>query len=442
MLTACSLGGDFGGTRYQCGAGGRCPDGQACIAGFCEVGDSDAPIGTDDGGDGGVGDGGVEARVCGSLSLLSDPFEDGVAPPWFERFEETGVTVTETGGQLVVALAAGTGDAYGGYRSTHYYDLTSGVFETKVGQLGGVHTILEIRDHQDRVVQLTVEGASMFAAVYNVPGAGIRRTIPYDPAHTYWRLRVTGPTLFWETSANRTTWNLLHSELVPFDLRHVRGVLAAGVRIATASQARFDDVNLAVAAGPGYCSASTLVDDFAAAPFEPLWSSYANPGCTISETGGKAVMTFTGIGSVFCGLVARHLFDLREGEVVIDSIDLPSRTNFVTYLQVVSPFTSESRVEATLDGGTFRAVNRRNGVDGPSVAVPYDRVMRRYWRIRGVGNQLEVGTSPDKVGWTTHLTVTPGFDPAVSVISYGAGHYASVAPTGTVMAQLPGLNAP
>ena len=455
LLTACSFSGDFGGTRYRCGEGGRCPDGQTCVAEYCVA---ESPV--DGGADGNIivdpdaatpdaatpdaagPDAPPPAPVCGSLWLLTDTFDNTNPRPEFYAWTETGTTVTETGGQLVVTVAGGDGTGFGGYTSNYFYDLTEGGLEAKIGAVGGRNTVIEVRNLQDQAAQVSWENGKISARVFGVASPGIRREIAYDPAQVYWRIRVSAGVMYWETSANRTTWNLLHSEAAPFDVQHVRGSLLAGGAATAPSTARFDEVNTAAPTSPGHCAGSTLVDDFAVAPLPPIWFPYSDGACTVTETGGKLTMTFPGTGSVFCGIASRHLYDFTASSLVIDSANLPSRTNFVSYLQLVSPLTGETRVELTLDSGTLFTVNRINGTNGPQSNTTYNATNHRYWRLRGVGTQVELAVSPDATTWTPRLTVTPGFALTAVEVNVGAGHYANVTPSGGVTAQVPGVNAP
>ena len=448
LAVACSFGSEFGGTRYQCGADDRCPDGQTCVAGYCEAepgsdgpGDPDA---SSPGPDAASPDAATVTPPCGSIGLLTDTFGGGGPGPQFFSWNDPGTSVVETGGQLLVSINAGSADAWAGYTTDHLWDLTNGALDARIGQVGGQHTVLEVRTYSgSAAAQLVAEGASFAVRVINGNTVATRRTVAYDPAQVYWRIRTASGTMSWETSANRTTWTVLHSEPTPFDVRHVRAILAAGGQLATASQARYDDLNPTVPAGLAHCPAAQLTDDFTSGGFAPAWQAYNDASCTITETGGKAVLAFPGTASSsWCGLLSLHLWSLVDSAVVIDSNELPNRGNFLSYFQVVSAANGESRVELSLDNGTLEAANRVAGVETTLATLTYSRTTHRYWRLRGVGDQIELATSPDQATWTTRATVRPDFALAPVRIGFGAGHYAAVSPSGTVTVGLPGLNAP
>ncbi len=68
---ACSFDQGFDGTRYRCGDGERCPDGQSCVASVCLPAAIDAAVdGAPDG-----PDGAMPPASCGGIALLRDSFD-------------------------------------------------------------------------------------------------------------------------------------------------------------------------------------------------------------------------------------------------------------------------------------------------------------------------------------------------------------------------------
>ena len=107
VTAACGLSVDYSNTRYQCGAGGLCPPGYACVAGEC--------VRDDDGVDAGLVDAPIDAEVdapAASGTWRSDSDVDFIAP----GYRVSGATVVSrgaiepvayyTGGVLVRASAA------------------------------------------------------------------------------------------------------------------------------------------------------------------------------------------------------------------------------------------------------------------------------------------------------------------------------------------------
>lgn len=428
VLTACSFDAGFDGTRYRCGVGERCPDGQVCVAGVCEAGpdarDPDAAV----------------AGPCGNLTLLQDTFDAAGPGAYWYTYADPGSTVGESGGQLVVDVAANM-DAYAGYNASHLYDLHGGWIDISVGEVLGSNTILEVRNHLGNAAQLVHEDGNLRAAILDGPGAGTLAERPWNPAERYWRLGEDGGDLVWWVSTDRATWSELHRSALPFDVSHVRGLVGGGGLASAASRARFDDVS----PGPpnaGYCEAAQLIDDFAAAPLEPAFEPYGQSGCTVAETGGALTFTYTsGTGNIFCGVTTNHLWDLARGDgVVVDSNGLPSIANFVSYVQLTLPGTvGRTRVETTLENGSleYRLYVSDTIMDRRTYTL--DRTAHRYWRTRGMGTTAIFETSPDRAAWTERWRVDAPFALSPVELNIGAGHYDTVAVPLT--ATVPGINA-
>jgi len=441
LLSACSFDLGFDGTQYQCGSGERCPEGQTCVAGVCTL-EIDAPAadaaadaidGAPDG-----GDGSVAPLMCGNLSLLRDTFDVAGSGSTFNAFNDTGATLTESGGELVINLSANS-NAYAGYNADYFYDLHGGAFEVQVDEVAAANTIIEVRNHLGNAAQLALDGPDIYAATFNIPSAATLAQEAWNPAEKFWRIRGDGADMVWELSTDGAAWRVLHRRTLPFDVAHVRGAASAGGSAPAASRARFEDVNLNGTAA-GFCLGDTLRDDFAATPLSPTWEPYANPQCTINETGGNLVMTYTGTTtSSFCGMQTLHLFDMSRGNgVVIEGAAFPDRNNFVSYFQANPPGDAETRVELTVDGTLLEARSYLNGTQTGVRTVTNNRTTHRYYRLRGDGSTALFETSPDRTTWTELHRVTVAWDMSVAEINIGAGNYGlSTAATIT----LPGVNA-
>lgn len=439
LLAACSFDLGFDGTQYQCGAGERCPEGQSCVAGVCmqaqdgPPGDADGDAGTD-----ADLDGSVTPMVCGNLSLLRDTFDQsGPGALWWD-WSDTGSSVAETGGELVVDLPANA-DAYAGYEASHFYDLHGGALEVQVDEVSDANTILEVRNHLGHTAQLTVEGSDVVAVTFNFAGAGIYVQRAWNPAERFWRIREEDGDMVWELSTDRVGWSELHRRALPFDVRHVRGLVSAGGSAPAASRARFEDVNLNGSTAR-FCPSEMLIDDFAATPLGPIWDPYASANCTVAESGGNLVLTYTGMtSSSFCGLSANHLWDMSRGNgLVIDGSVFPDRPNFVSYFQANQPGNGPTRVEFTVDGTQLEVRSYVDDVSVDARSVPNNRTTHRYWRLRGEGNTAIFDTSPDRTTWNELHRIAVSWDLAVAEIGIGAGNYGvSVATTINV----PGINA-
>jgi hypothetical protein len=442
LVSACNFDLGFDGTQYQCGEGGRCPPGQSCVAGVCVAEDdagTDAPDDNDASDASDRPDGPDPAPVCGNLSLLRDTFDQAGDGPLWIPFNDTGASVSETGGELVINLPAGM-DAYAGYISAHFYDLHGGGIEVQVAEVGGDNTIVEVRNHLGNTAQLVLEGNMIAASLFNVTGAGTLAQRVWNPAERFWRIREEGGDMVWELSTDRASWSELHRRALPFAVEHVRGTVSGGGLAPATSRVRFEDVNLNGSA-IGFCSADLLVDDFAATPFGPIWDNYQDAECTLAEQGGDLVMTYQGnTNNSFCGLTSNKMWDLSNGGgIVIDGAPFPSQNNFVSYVQANQPGNGATRVEFTVDGNDFEARSFINDVSQGGRTVAVNDTTHKFWRLSGTGSTAIFETSPDGGAWTELHRLNVTWDLSASEFNIGAGNYGTTTP---VTIRIEGINAP
>jgi hypothetical protein len=413
-----------------------------CVAGYCESNPSngdggiDAPITSGDGSP----DATVPSGACGGLELLTDDFGDGtlVGYPWY-GFDDTGVTLAESGGDFVVNIGAGSADVWGGNGSQAFYDFHETQIQTKIDALGGQDTVLEVRGAFDEKAQLVAEAGQLHAAVFNTGNDGDRAQVALDlPSQTYWRIREHQGRMYWEYSADRQSWTNLWDEPDPFAMDDVMGYLAAGGQLASASAARYADVN-----GQGttesFCGASTLHEDFTGTELYPRYGSWNDPGTTVSQSGGDLVMTFDGStgSNNFAGIETNHRYDLRDSEIVLDAKTIPTLAKFITYVSM-----SDSRVTGERDHLEI-GLDYGDGTGSPSLYleeasgatiigqadVPYDATQMRYWRLRGAAGRLYIDTSPDGATWTNQLDAAAQIDLHEAKLTIGAGNYAFTSAT-------------
>ena len=441
VAAACSFQGGID-PGFQCGEDGWCPSGQQCVGGFCTRDPAAADAGPD--ADPNAPDAGPPAARCGTLSVLRDEFDDATPWPQFYSWQDTGVSISETGGHVVVDVPAGTAPGWAGYTTMHRYDLTGGAWEVKVSESGGHFTTIEVRAHTGARAQLLNEDGTLLAAVYNVPDDGVRASRAYDPVDDlYWRIREDGGVLYWETSPDRAAWSELHSEPVPIPTEHVMGLVSGGGQLrGAASQLRFDDVNFASGDEHRYCPGSDLVDDFVGTSLDPQWEYWEDPDCTTTVANGNLVFTFPyGVGSVWCGVGSRHLYDLRDSAVVLDTGGMVAgANNFITYFQAMEIGDDNTHLEIARDDDSVLSMDHLVGdVSMAGTTRSYNELDHRFWRLRGAGGRVFFETSPDNATWTTHVEDTARFDLSRVAIVIGAGHYLS-GPSAPVTTQLFGIN--
>jgi hypothetical protein len=455
-LGGCGFDFGFGGTRYRCGAGGRCPEGQTCVGGFCEVGvDVDAALddgGDDDGNstdgamiDGAMTDGGgidaMPVATCGTISLLRDDFATAGDGPFFDLFNGTGIAVNESVGRLVIDLSMTASDVYGGYESTYLYDLHEGELVAQVVETSADATILEVRGHMGTSAQLVVQGTQIYAGIFPSPGTIMQRA--WQSNERYLRISENNGDMVWWTSTNGTAWTEFHRRALPFDVSHVQGSVGAGGMVAALSRSSWEEVNPSPPPTV-YCPSEQLSDNFATAGLYPLWYVYQNSGCTITETGGNLVVNVTaGSTSSFCGMNGSHLYDFSRGNgIAVDANTFPAIANFDDYITASVPGVANdgNRIEMVLENTDLVMRIMVNDAQVFGSTITFNRATHRWWRMRGTGSTVIWETATTGQDWTERYRATAPFPLAPLDVNIGFGRYATIAAAQTIT--LPGVNAP
>ncbi len=431
--SACSFGGDFDGTRYQCGAGDSCPTGQQCIEGYCSGAVTpDASVVIDL-------DAAVASARCGTVSLLADDFADSVTDGHrWDAWSDAGAVAVEVQGVVEVYFASAS-VAYAGYTSRYRYDLRDGEVRTEVTP-GNSTAILEIRGHNGGRAQLVASQDKLSASVLGVTDAGERAMVPYDRTlHQHWRIREAGGLMIWETSPDAIAWTSLHAEPTPFPADHVHAIIS-GAGVAGGDPVRFASVNEGVVALDGYCPTATVVDSFDAPPLGPTWNAWADTGCTVAESGGDLTMSFVASSDdAWCGAETSRLFELTASSVVVDASATSGEVGFVSFLQVLQPGTELTYLEIARDEASIRF---RQVIDDSTVSqseITYVDGAHRYWRIREAGGRAYFETSPDRGTWTPRHDDAAEFDLDAVQILIAAGHYQ---PIGALVVRYGSVNPP
>jgi hypothetical protein len=399
--------------------------GCALRLGYDEVPSDDAP--GDDAADAGLGaapDGAAAAAaLCGSFGLLRDGFDDAAIGPQWIALAPQGVTVSETGGHLAIALGVGSDGVEAGYASRNAYDVRQSAIAVTVLRTAGERAGLELRDPERRGAALAVIGGRLAAVVLDRDLEAERATVVYDPtAHRHWRLREDGGVLHWETSADRSGWSTLHAEALPMTGALAHGRLVARGQTLDGGETWFDDVNLPAAAMPGPCPASSVSDSFDDGVVATSYNNWVDgTSCTGREVGGMFELSFSGAGDAWCGLETRQTLDLRDTAVVVEAPTTPDFRTAMAFFEAVTPAGDQIQIGRGPDG-LFGEMQR--GVQQVFWdAVPYDAAAHRFWRLREAGGQTYWDTSADGVTWSNHFAAPTGIDVSAVIIDIAAGHW-------------------
>jgi hypothetical protein len=413
---------------------GLCVDG-ICAPDFPDAGPDQPDAGTEDASDTpdagdlpdadpSAPDAGIDPPApvaCGSMFLLRDDFDDGVRDSqWIPR-ADTGATVAESGGRLVIGLAAGSAPAEGSYRSKASYDLRSSSVAVTVSKVAGEITALEVRDFADRGAAIGVEGSALLAMTLDADAETTRVAVVYDPvAHRHWRLRESAGTLFWETSPDRDTWTAIHSEALPMTGTYGFAYLLAWGQRPIAGEAWFDDFNLPVTASPGFCKASSVKDTFDDGTLAPSFNNWvASGGCSGREANGRLELTFPGIGDSWCGAETSQLLDLRNDAVSVEVL-VPFASGMQTFFEVVT--LDRDKIEMVQLQGVLYMSIYRNGSQVTRASTVYDPTAARFWRLREASGTIVWEISPNGSTWTPRFSAPTAIDVSAVIIDMAGGH--------------------
>jgi hypothetical protein len=438
-------------------ADGKCPEGLVCVDAVCrdpdDPGAADAAIPGDlddaapgpdatpgDAPLGGVRDAAVPpAAPCNQVSLLADAFASSTRDPqWGRAYAGNGASTTQVNGRLRVVLPAGsTGSAYAGYLSSRYYDLRASRFQV------AVPTMVSTASHAQVLLQLHPAASSDDSLGFEQQHGTLRfytrhagiessTTLPYDPAaHLHWQLREAGGIIFFETSADGSTWSVRRSVAAPFDVSLVSAELSAGVFQSESAPgfAELDDVNGGVPAGSA-CKAATLADGFEGGVRDVRWArAFAATGCTAGQASGSFFATPPASTTTArsCGYESAAAFDLTGSQVVVEVGEVPAAGSAASAFLKLADDGNHHGVELAQVGGQLQCRRWLAGASTSLGQFAFDPVAQRFWRLAESGGLVRWQTSPDGGAWTTRCSAdTASVDVDDVEVTLGASQAANV----------------
>jgi hypothetical protein len=154
-----------------------------------------------------------------------------------------------------------------------------------------------------------------------------------------------------------------------------------------------------------------------------LWLPDNEP-VTVVEGGGKlAIQLAPNVGRVYNGIQSRGRYDMIGGHVRVEvepaSQQVGVETNFGVEID------SSNGFEISAYANRLHLVVYSSGGVTNSIAMDYDPVAHRFWRIRHdpVRATMELETSPDGEGWTSRRSATVPRLPTAVIVTFLAGTY-------------------
>jgi len=372
----------------------------------------------------------VVPAVAAPLDRLQDTFGGASidASRWTVKLQSYG-TASESGGTLNLVPDANTGSSLIIVSSASTYSLAGSQAAVKASSVpstaGNVDVQFSLLIDSQNYLQWYCESGFLYAFWAK---SGVRTQVARldyaAAAHAWWRIRESGGTAYWETSADGAVYSVQASvstsSLFAISSLQANFFLETyGAGLAKPGQASFANFNVAPS---GITAVSSFVDKFGDASLSPSWTVRLQSQGTIAESGGSlSLAPAANSGSSQLMVSSARPYALTGSAAFVQAKQVVSdggNVNNSFLLQI----DGSNKLEWWFEAGTLYAFYTVNGVRTTAAALPYDRVQHAWWRIREDLGIVYWETAPDGGNWTPR-----GSAPAWSLFSLSmlfAGFYA------------------
>lgn len=178
--------------------------------------------------------------------------------------------------------------------------------------------------------------------------------------------------------------------------------------------------------------ADVLADNYTDGTRAPAWTSFANAGTTIAETGGRLQLTLAASSpSAYLAYYTRRRYDLRDSRLFVEVPQVAATgTTAQAYLQ--ARLDPNNDVEVLEEGGRIYARKEIGGTIMSIASVTYDATLHRWWQIREAAGTTYWETSANGTTWTELASQANPIPLDAIEVQTGAGTYQSVVAPGAV----------
>lgn len=329
------------------------------------------------------------------------------------------VTGVVTGGQMRLKPTSGYDYVY----SSLNYDMRGSYLGFKLVQnniIGtGSNTLslyswVDASNHFGFIISggRTVGNAAAIVMRERVGGTSSDTSFTYDPAvHVWFRIREASGTLYWETSANGSSWTVQRSKSSSLVVSSVQCILEAGFWGSEAGTtfATIDDFNL-WAGVPSQPKAEELTDSFGSFDTDLWYQS----GSTWSVSGG-ALSTVP--SADYDSLSTLEKWDLTDSHFAFQLVQNASAGNTpyggsVSFQFRARPATGDNYVEFLMSGGPNANCVLRERVAGANsdTSFTYNAARDKWLRLRHSGSTVYWETSFDGATWSIKRSKSTSLD--------------------------------
>lgn len=174
------------------------------------------------------------------------------------------------------------------------------------------------------------------------------------------------------------------------------------------------------------CLADQFTDGVVDVGMWQLWLSDNQPVVVSQDMGQLAVTLAAGVGRVYNGVTSRGRYDMVAGNAAVAvtpaSQDVGVETDFSVDLDSTTGYAMAAYANR------LHLVVHTNGGITNSIAVDYDPVAQKYWRIRHdqIASTIEFETSPDGMAWASLRSAAITRAPTGVSVTLLAGTYVDV----------------
>jgi hypothetical protein len=154
-----------------------------------------------------------------------------------------------------------------------------------------------------------------------------------------------------------------------------------------------------------------------------LWLPANDPIVVAEQPGRLAIEIPANVGRIYNGIQSRGRYDMLGGDAAVEVEPAAQEIGVETSFQVDIDSTLGYEMSAYAE--RLHLVVYTSGGITNSVAIDYDAIAQRFWRIRHdtTSGTMEMETSPDGVAWTSGRSAPLPRPPTGVIVSMLAGTY-------------------
>lgn len=373
------------------------------------------------GGEGGSvgGAGGAAPLTCGGINLIGETFDDTPNAQLWNTYTSSSGTITAGAGNQTFSVQSSTASNTE-FTTHHFHDLSDGsvAIELSSATLTAPATAhFWVGPDHNNHARWSLAGATL-QAVYEVDGAGqTLLTAPYDAAaHRWWRIREAGGVMYWETSADGSSYSAFaewpSTGLFPMDQVRTRVQLHASGTEPLTPQSIVLETIAVDGPGTGWCAIGQLADTFDDGFRSREWlHTGGTAGAGSLELDGHVQFTLLSGTPNDYQYISSKNYDLTDGALSVELVE--HGDGLESYVELTRTGQKVQFRVIDVDDGMgnitteLQAITDIDGNVEDRGTAPYVPAQHRFLRVRHDGTGLVWETSEDGATFDEFATVSP-----------------------------------